>query len=310
MSQCSPEKAAKISKAMKAQWMNKEYRTRQIDAHRGKFLRPETRTKLSIIRQTPEFRAKQSAISKALWQTAHFQKKYADGICRARLNPKWKEKIISANRKKAQDPAWRAKISATICQKYLSDPTYREKLVKANLGKQHSHTTRMKMSISRRGKTLSPETRTKISIKASTPERRAAVVLQHKGKSNGPETLRKMRIAAERRAQNPEWLKKQRDARLVRPNKMELSVRAVLDQLGILYIAEYRIGPYLADMFVPEKQLVIECDGDYWHKRPGAAEKDAKRDAYMAAKGYTVLRLPEKEIQEGLAEARLKHLVR
>lgn len=60
-------------------------------------------------------------------------------------------------------------------------------------------------------------------------------------------------------------------------------------------------GRYIADIDVPIKNLIIECDRVYWHGRPGAAEKDAQRDAYMRERGLSILRLPEAEIKNGRA---------
>ena len=43
--------------------------------------------------------------------------------------------------------------------------------------------------------------------------------------------------------------------------------------------------------------LVIECDGDYWHKYPTGSEKDHIRTKELIEKGFKVLRLWEREIK-------------
>ena len=70
------------------------------------------------------------------------------------------------------------------------------------------------------------------------------------------------------------------------------------------------------DIYVPDKNLVIECFGDYWHMSPSkysatdynkstkrtAAEqweKDRKRKLFMESKGYKVVELWEHEINNG-----------
>ena len=85
------------------------------------------------------------------------------------------------------------------------------------------------------------------------------------------------------------------------PSRLEKAVWAVLDALGVIYQTSMPFGTYTADIYVPAKSLVIECDGAYWHGRPGAAEKDAQRDKYMRSLGLTILRLPEREIKNGTA---------
>ncbi len=43
--------------------------------------------------------------------------------------------------------------------------------------------------------------------------------------------------------------------------------------------------------------LVIECDGNYWHKYPVGLEKDHIRTEELIEKGFKVLRLWEHEIK-------------
>lgn len=90
-------------------------------------------------------------------------------------------------------------------------------------------------------------------------------------------------------------------AGLTRPTSIERTTMVILDTLGVEYKPQHLIGRYVVDFYVPSRNLVIECDGSYWHSLPGASEKDAQRDAWMIDKGYTVLRLPEREIQAGAA---------
>jgi len=92
-------------------------------------------------------------------------------------------------------------------------------------------------------------------------------------------------------------MKPARVASQANPSGIERATWNLLDALGVEYETQYSIGPYVADVFVRSKNLVIECDGEYWHQRTQA--RDARRDAYMIALGYTVLRLPEQAIRSG-----------
>jgi very-short-patch-repair endonuclease len=49
------------------------------------------------------------------------------------------------------------------------------------------------------------------------------------------------------------------------------------------------IGPYVVDFVCHEAKLIIEVDGGQ-HFEPGHIVRDARRDAYLAAQGYRVLR--------------------
>lgn len=102
----------------------------------------------------------------------------------------------------------------------------------------------------------------------------------------------------------------------ISPTKLERAGYALLDDLGIKYIPQHVIGEkFCVDAFVPEHKIVIQFDGDYWHGHPlrfPIPDKRQKRrmaldlsqDAYMAACGYSVIRIWESDIKKSV------HLVR
>ena len=65
------------------------------------------------------------------------------------------------------------------------------------------------------------------------------------------------------------------------------------------------------DFLIPNKNLVIECDGDYWHNRLCVQEKDKIRDNTLTQNGYTVIRLWEHEINKELPKCfeRIKYAI-
>lgn len=81
------------------------------------------------------------------------------------------------------------------------------------------------------------------------------------------------------------------------PTSIERAVQAVLDELGIAYKRQKCLGHWVVDFYIPDKNLVIEAEGDYWHSLPEVVEKDARRDAWLTAHGYKVLRLAEHDIK-------------
>lgn len=58
---------------------------------------------------------------------------------------------------------------------------------------------------------------------------------------------------------------------------------------GLKFRRQVPIGPYIADFLCVEKKLIIEIDGDS-HFQIGAKERDDKREAYIRAEGFEVLR--------------------
>jgi very-short-patch-repair endonuclease len=73
-------------------------------------------------------------------------------------------------------------------------------------------------------------------------------------------------------------------------------VRTILDALGVEYVEQERLIGYWPDFLIPSKNLIIECDGKYWHEMPGRAEHDELRDRKLRGLGYTVVRLSEESI--------------
>jgi very-short-patch-repair endonuclease len=80
---------------------------------------------------------------------------------------------------------------------------------------------------------------------------------------------------------------------------IEKKVRVTLEELDIQYIAEYRVGRYQIDFYLPEYQIAVEADGAYWHRLK--ASHDARRDAVLLSRGITTIRLSEGDINHGVA---------
>ena len=58
---------------------------------------------------------------------------------------------------------------------------------------------------------------------------------------------------------------------------------------------QHIIGPYIVDFYCPKARLVIELDGSQ-HFMPEGMDADRQRDTAMTAHGFTVLRIPNIDI--------------
>jgi very-short-patch-repair endonuclease/DNA-directed RNA polymerase subunit RPC12/RpoP len=72
---------------------------------------------------------------------------------------------------------------------------------------------------------------------------------------------------------------------------IELQFKNELLKRNIEFKHPYRIKNHPADFYIPKYNLVIECDGEYWHNKPSAKEKDTKHNIMMRNNGYYVKRL-------------------
>ncbi len=69
---------------------------------------------------------------------------------------------------------------------------------------------------------------------------------------------------------------------------------AALDRLGYGYVREHKVGRYSLDFAMPDMRFDLEVDGVYWHD----PEKDARRDAFLTKRGWTVHRITDTVVME------------
>ena len=77
---------------------------------------------------------------------------------------------------------------------------------------------------------------------------------------------------------------------------IENQLRYALLRKGILFIEQASVGPWSLDFLIPEHNIVIEADGEFWHNNMKTRMKDRRKDAWLKAKGYTVFHFAGKEI--------------
>ncbi len=87
----------------------------------------------------------------------------------------------------------------------------------------------------------------------------------------------------------------------IKDTKIEVKIQNYLKQLGVDFFTHQYINiehGYQCDIFIPAMELIIECDGDYWHKYPIGRDIDDIRTKELIEKGFKVLRLWEREIND------------
>jgi len=169
-------------------------------------------------------------------------------------------------------------------------------------GISRSEETKRKISESHKGKPRSLETRRKIG------ESRIGIIAWNKGKKNiySEETKKKMSESAKERCNKLGEKEKFRKtmSKIVLPlkdTKIEVKIQNLLKQLGYDFLTHKYIKEiehaYQCDVLIPSLNLVIECDGDYWHNYPIGNERDHIRTKELIEKGFKVLRLWERDIK-------------
>ena len=73
--------------------------------------------------------------------------------------------------------------------------------------------------------------------------------------------------------------------------------------LGLKFRRQHVVHGFIVDFYCAKLRLVLELDGDH-HRDPGWASYDAARSEALTAAGYTVVRIPNRELtRERIVEA-------
>lgn len=85
-------------------------------------------------------------------------------------------------------------------------------------------------------------------------------------------------------------------------NKLELAGRNWLENMGFVRNVDFfeqvlLFDRFTVDAFIPKYNLVVQFDGEYWHKKPKRVKLDISQDAYLTKCGMTVYRITDKEMK-------------
>jgi very-short-patch-repair endonuclease len=88
-----------------------------------------------------------------------------------------------------------------------------------------------------------------------------------------------------------------------RTSSLEVAVAAELKQRGEPFEVQRRFHWYVVDFYLPERNLVIEADGAYWHSLPNVQRTDKAKNGYMRSHGINLARLTEEAIRADVRAA-------
>lgn len=78
---------------------------------------------------------------------------------------------------------------------------------------------------------------------------------------------------------------------------IEREVKAWLEDRGIEFVSQYPLRQgYIADFAILNKKIIIEVDGEHWHRGKKKQKKDRFRDYMLKRAGWGTIRIPEKDI--------------
>ena len=200
---------------------------------------------------------------------------------------------------------------------YKQTKEHTNKILESRKWYKHSEETKQKIKISKLknpsiswslGKKLTEEHKKNISksrkgIQARKPGFKQTQEIKDKIRN----TLkgRKPWNTGKRGVYSKEWIQEAKNRRLkqilpIKDSSIEIKIQSYLKQLNIEFFIHQRIDinhAYQCDILIPSMNLVIECDGTYWHSYPIGREIDHIRTKELMEKGFKVLRLWENEIK-------------
>jgi very-short-patch-repair endonuclease len=274
----------KMSETLKGRIFSEEWKRKISEANKGripKSVSEETRRKLSLIGRGK----KRSEETKQRIRLVRLGTKRSE-------ETKRKIAIAAKGRIPWNKGKSGYKQSFVSCEKRSISvkKAYKEgRHAKCMLGKHHTNEIRNLISISSRARKHTEETKRKMMGRYVTEETRKRLSLKLKGKKRSD--ISKINIKNACKYRKHTYF-----------TSIEKIVMEWLKKLNITFEAQKYINnislPYHCDIYVPQNNLIIECDGNFWHNFPDGKEKDHIRTKEMINNGYKVLRLWESDIRE------------
>ncbi len=278
----SPSESGKlrISESAKKHWEDPEYRTKWS----------ESRSKS---------KQKRSGISKAIWSDEDRLKKLSASIKSVWADPDYRllksqqsaelwhnEEYISKQAAGMAEEDVRDRISAAVILCW-QDPEYRAKI----LSRETSDELRKRLSEAttaiNTARWHDPEFRAKLMSVFGSDEFRSKMSDINKEISNRPEVRSKLsKLMSDKWKEQDyrETMAKHRAEQLGRVSSIQQKLYDYLDDLGVGYHKEgpdTRVGYYVFDCLIPGKNILIECQGDYWHSLARAQQNDRSKFTYV-----------------------------
>jgi very-short-patch-repair endonuclease len=286
-----------------------EWRRKISEANKGKDTTPP--------KGTPEYDAWRGKISESLKGNVPWNKGKKTGQ-------------IPHNKGVPMSDETKAKVSAAKKGTPRSQEA-RDQAAAPNRGRKRTPEQRARMSAANKGRKPSPETVEKIAAaRRGKPSNRKGATFSEESRRKLSEAKKghpgpigtkhdaafSARVSASNKRRWQTATEEQKRAHLDKLHKtiitsqLEEIVAAELDQQGVQYERQWKIGWYRVDFYVPATNTIIEANGCYWHQCQQCGfnderlseqrEKDEKRYEYLQRKGYTLKIVWEHEFPDQL----------
>jgi len=283
-----------------------------------------------------ELRAAASDRTKSLWENPEYRAKYealwADVSWREqdsrRIRDLWRTEAYRARQEAFKRTEEHRSLQSELARKRWEDPAYRSLVVESQKLLWDDPEVRARMSEAVTALWKDPEYLRKqreaaedpglIAVKSANakrqwenPDVRQSIVDGIKLAWEDPDYRQRASEIAKRQWEDPAYRQNQAEQRanMLRDGKdsiLERTAQNLLSSLGVEYVRHHVVGYFEFDLFIPAANLLIECNGEYWHslRKSQDAAKFTYVDRYFPE--YRVLYLWERDfLNPGLIRQKL-----
>ena len=269
---------SKIVSSLKARHNDSAYTERIIAPLHTKEARAKSKVAMDIVRKNPEYHEKLSKVAKQNWLRPGFREAVIVGSKIAWANPALREILAASSRQNWKNPEYRKRAMAALyataqdeshllllsnnAKALWANPDMRKKMIVAIIKSMARPSIRKRLSESSRANWLDLQYRKKMLKLYATPEYKA-----------------KASVAAKKLWLNPAYAQ----AVLSNTNsKQEDMFAEFLNNNHVEYRRQFLVGPWSFDFYLPKYSMLIEINGDYFHRQPKQIAKDASKATYIS----------------------------
>ena len=241
---------------------------------------------------------------KLIWRRPSDIKRVKNTFCSPGCHDEFRRKPPDPDRLKREEmkgknhPRWKGPMRCKVCGTELLERRQRQQ--------EHCFSESCRKESRRRGVVKAMES-------THGPDRgRATFVCQHCGR----EIEARASVARRRKFCSYECRSRSGVNLKFEDTAIEKAVQEALDELGLGYETQHSPpgapGPY--DLYVADRNLLIEVDGEFWHRSEWAMEntdiedRDRRKTEWAESHGYEIVRLKGLDIREKGASALLAGL--
>lgn len=86
---------------------------------------------------------------------------------------------------------------------------------------------------------------------------------------------------------------------------IEIKMKKQLQGMGWEFKQQFPMyyGRFIVDFYIPKYRMIIECNGEYWHRLPERIDRDKRLEEFAKEHGFRIIFVWENEINKNVHDA-------